>query len=522
MPDYRPQQLATVSANILAALCLALNTALTTVLTTVLTTALTSCVDSADGDTTAAGAGGSIGLPTGGNVLGVDTVSAKALDSSANADGGAASADSNAALGDAGTTGNADGGGTADTGAGGADSGQVGDGQPPQDSEPALEDTEPALDDAEPGLEDTEPGLEDTEPELEDTEPATKSDIKDNGEDPNKPWYTIPIADQYIGPDLPDTSPSETSTSAIPPVCSPLIGSVSVTESVGAGGKIDIVVWIDTSGSMSQEAAWTNQNMNKFTLFLESKKIDYKLVLYGTGLGLCIGPPLGDGLCNSAQPQKFLAVKFGVASTNGLTLMQTPANFAKFSLFLRPDAVHNMIGITDDNSSTPAATFKANYSTLLNNAGLNSKFVYHAICSFANEANPNQAGNCNTGASYSKQHIELAQSTNGTLYQVCKNDWTAIFDGLSKAVAATAKPVCTYNLPAPATKKYNPANVKVSHLENGVVVSLKKIANGTSCAESPNGWFYDNAVTPTTATLCDSQCKQLVGGAIVFNFGCAL
>jgi hypothetical protein len=289
---------------------------------------------------------------------------------------------------------------------------------------------------------------------------------------------------------------------------------------VGPGGKIDILVWIDTSGSMSQEAAWTNQNMNKFTQYLENKKIDYRLVLYGTGLGLCIGPPLGDAACNSAQPQKFLTIKQMVASTNGLTMMQTQTNFDKFKQFLRADAIQNIIGITDDQSATPAATFKTNYGNLLSKQGLNPNFVYHAICSFINAANPNQVGNCSTGASYGSQHIALAQSTGGTLYQVCQNDWTAIFDGLSKAVAATAKPVCTYKLPVPAGKTVTWKNVKISHVENQKVAQLNMISGESACAANPDGWFYDDPLKPTTATLCAETCKKLVGGAVLFNFGC--
>lgn len=306
----------------------------------------------------------------------------------------------------------------------------------------------------------------------------------------------------------------------LPPICTALIGSVPVNESVGPGAKVDIVVWIDTSGSMSQEAAWTNQNMNKFTQYLENQKIDYHLVLYGTGLGLCIGPPLGDTACNSAQSQKFLTIKQAVASTNGLTMMQTQTNFDKFKQFLRADAVHHMIGITDDQSATPAATFHANYSNRLSNQGLNPKFVYHAICSFINANNPNQAGNCPTGASYGSQHIALAQSTGGTLYQVCQNDWTAIFDGLSKAVAATTKPGCTYKLPLPANKTVTWKNVKVSHVENQKVAQLTLIAGESACAANPDGWYYDDPLNPTTATVCAETCKMLVGGAVVFDFGC--
>ncbi|MBM4344149.1 MAG: hypothetical protein FJ100_12340 [Deltaproteobacteria bacterium] len=468
------------------------------------------CADAGQGGPQAATLGTGPSLPSTGRLMpGLDAVSARSLDASGG--DGAAGKPDGAPGGDA-AAGPETGGDTAGDAATGTD----------LDAGPTGTDAgEPDAD--EPDAEEPDTEEPDADEPVEEVAPDVK-DVKDTGEDPSKPWYNNPIADQYVGPDLPDadSGASETSSGSIPPVCSPLIGSVSVTETVGPGGKIDIVVWIDTSGSMSQEAKWTNENMNKFTQYLENKKIDYRLVLYGTGLGLCIGPPLGDGACNSAQPQKFLTLKFAVASTNGLTLMQMPGNFDKFKLFMRADAVHNMLGITDDNSGTPADTFKTNYEKLLSNTGLNPKFVYHSICAYVNDQNPNQAGICNTGASYSSQHIALAQMTGGSLFQVCKTDWSAIFDGLSKAIAATAKPVCTYNLPVAANKNFNAANVKLSHLENGVVVPLKKIAGSNGCGATPDGWYYDNPSAPKTATLCDETCKKLVGGSIVFNFGCAL
>ena len=484
--------------------------------------AVAGCSQSASTENTAASGGVGAGLPDtlAGPSVKSDTISVKSLDGI----GGTGSDTSRGHDGSAGTDGahGPDNEALADITTAGADAAAP-DAAPPGDSSGPLEDGGATDDDA--GATDEDAG---SDPDSEWPVPDVVKDAgPDNGEDPTKPWYSNPLPDQYTYADTPDSkdgASSDVGAQAFPPVCTPQIGSVSVTESIGAGGKIDIVVWIDTSGSMSQEAAWTNQNINKFTQYLETKGLDYRLVLYGTGLGLCVGPPLGTGpaACNSAQPQKFLTVKNMVASTNGLTLLMTQKNFDLYKLFLRPDAAHNIIGITDDNSSTAAATFKTNYGNMLLAVGLQDKFVYHAICSFVNEANPNQAGNCSTGAAYGLQHVSLAQSTGGTLYQVCKNDWTAIFDGLSKAVAATAKPVCTYKLPAPVSKKWNPQNVKVSHIESGVVVQLNHIAAESQCAASPNGWYYDNDLVPTTVTLCNEQCKKLVGGAVVFNFGCAL
>ncbi len=462
---------------------------------------------------------GAFGLPTG-NVGGLD---AGAKDSTASKDSAA----------DKDTLGvGQDGGGTsADAGATGADGEQpdpdaaansdgandpdAGDPQAdaanPEDGE--LEDATDL--DGEPGSEEDAQGTdEDSATPPLDIKDA-KSDVYDNGEDPNNPWYNTPLPDEYIGADTPDAGgSSDTSGQSLPPICTPVIGSVSVKETVGPGGKLDIVIWIDTSGSMSQEAAWVNQNVIKFMDYLAQKGIDYRVVMFGSGLGLCASG------CPTADVKHFLWVQQYVSSTNGPNLISTATQFNKYKAFLRPDATHNIVAISDDNCSMLPATFVSTYENLLQGAGLMPKFIYHSIVSFVNAANPAQTGNCPGGASYGSFHIGVSKSTNGSMFQLCQKDWTLLFDDLSKAVAATAKPVCTYKLPLAAGKQVTWKNVKVSHIENQVVAPLTLIPNEAGCANNPSGWFYDDPLKPTTATLCEATCKKLVGGAVTFNFGC--
>lgn len=377
----------------------------------------------------------------------------------------------------------------------------------PSDDAAPLEDSGDPADvedpDADPGSDEDAEGLADV------------AEIKDTGEDPNNPWYTTPLPDQYVSADTADASgPSDSAGQSLPPICTPLIGSVSVTETVGPGGKLDIVIWIDTSGSMSEEAAWVNQNVIKFMDYLAKKGIDYRVVMFGSGLGLCASG------CPTADVKHFLWVQQYVSSTNGPNLISTATQFNKYKAFLRPDATHNIVAISDDNCSMLPATFISTYEKLLKDAGLMPKFIYHSIVSFINAANPAQTGNCPGGASYGSFHIGVSKSTNGSMFQLCQKDWTVLFDDLSKAVAATAKPVCTYKLPVPAGKTVTWKNVKVSHVENQKVAQLKMITGESACAANPDGWFYDDPLKPTTATLCAETCKKLVGGAVLFNFGC--
>ncbi len=376
-----------------------------------------------------------------------------------------------------------------------------------------------------------DPGItEDAGAPEEDAEPEdivlVKDAKADNGEDPSNPWYNNPIPDEYALPDLPDAGGGSTDSNgqATPPLCAPKTASLSVTETFGPGGKLDIIIWVDTSGSMTEEAKWVSTNISKFAGFVANKKIDYRLVLVGvtqSGVTLCAGPPLGTGspACSSADAAKFMVVKKPIQSTDGL--LKLIQYYPDFKAFLRPEAVKNIIAVTDDNSSMTAANFTAQWNAL-QPAGA-AKFVYHGIVSYNNDTNPvASTSKCSTGATLSKVHIELATQTGGYLFQLCKQDWTPAFDALAQAVAATAKPVCTYKIPVGPSVAYTPSAVKILHIENGNAVALPNLCGPEACAGAPSGWFYDDPKKPTTVTLCPEKCKALVGGALAFNFGCAM
>ncbi len=373
----------------------------------------------------------------------------------------------------------------------------------------------------EPG-EDTAESLQDG---VEDTKPPYGG-LPDTGEDPNNPWYSNPIPDEYTLPDLPDTgdTASDTNGQVMPPLCSPKTASLSVTETYGPGGKLDIIIWVDTSGSMTEEAKWVSTNISKFAGFVATKKIDYRIVLVGKTSGavaLCAGPPLGTGspLCDTANPAVFMTVKKPIMSTDGLSKLL--AYYPDFKAFLRPDAVKNIIAVTDDNSTLSAANFTAQWNALQPVGG--AKFVFHGIISYNNEANPfASTSTCSTGASLSKVYLDLAKQTGGYTFQLCKPDWTPAFDALAQAVAATAKAVCTYKIPVDSSVAYTPSAVKILHIENGSAVALPNVCGPEACAGAPTGWYYDDPKNPTTVTLCPDKCKALVGGALAFNFGCAM
>jgi hypothetical protein len=63
-----------------------------------------------------------------------------------------------------------------------------------------------------------------------------------------------------------------------------------------SSGKADIVWWIDTSGSMGEEAKYLKANINNFATYIEKAGIDYRIIMVGQtrgSIGVCVKPPLG-------------------------------------------------------------------------------------------------------------------------------------------------------------------------------------------------------------------------------------
>ena len=166
----------------------------------------------------------------------------------------------------------------------------------------------------------------------------------------------------------------------------PCLGTVTLQGST-AGGKADIVVWVDTSTSMDQEAAYVNENLNDLANHIVAAGVDARVVLVGWGVHgrfLCIKPPLGKfkylgrgtisscsnvGGTNTTNLPKFKHVQEYINSNAGLQVVlntyeayypQVTANIQlngkgqgyqpgwSWNDMVRPDAVLAFVAVTDD------------------------------------------------------------------------------------------------------------------------------------------------------------------------------
>ena len=280
-------------------------------------------------------------------------------------------------------------------------------------------------------------------------------------------------------------------------------------ESIATGGAVDIIWFIDTSGSMAKETEWVQQNLNDFAAYIGAQNLDYRVVLIGAS-SVCVAPPLGGANCTDGP--NYRHVKQTVASTNGPEKIIT--TYPKWQDFLRAEATKNFVAVTDDNSARSAQWFNTELAKL-SNPGFQDGFIFHSIVAFGDVP----AKGCATGAEIGQVYLDLTTQTNGVKFPVCSEDWKPIFDQLARSVAASAKVPCSYSIPpAPAGKTFNLNLIEVYRTDPGKEGLIPRAANAASCGAE--GWYYDDPSAPKTVLLCPQTCTDVAGGKIEIEFGC--
>jgi hypothetical protein len=284
----------------------------------------------------------------------------------------------------------------------------------------------------------------------------------------------------------------------------------TVAEATPVGGGVDIIIFIDTSGSMNQETAWVQQNINAFASYIGGLSLDYRVVLIADGDKICVPAPLGGPGCTDGP--NFRHVKVYVGSRDGLK--KTINTYSQYQDFLRADTTKNFVAITDDNSTEGASWFKTELAKLTN-PGFADGFFYHSIVAYGDI----EKKGCSTGAKIGQAYLDLTDETGGVKFKVCETDWSSIFDAMAQSVASSAALPCTYPFPDPGEGKLiNPFQIKVNHLsEAGVQQEALEKLTKTTCGD---GWYFDDDTTPTSVILCPKTCERLQDGKIQVDFGC--
>ncbi|MEM6993337.1 MAG: hypothetical protein AAF721_22685 [Myxococcota bacterium] len=285
----------------------------------------------------------------------------------------------------------------------------------------------------------------------------------------------------------------------------------------------DIIVVIDTSGSMSAEAAFVQAQMNSFSIQIEAANVDSRIVLISSN-EVCIGAPLGSGACPAdTNPPDYLHVQQSVGSSNGLELLVSL--YPEYAAHLRPTAVTHVVMVSDDDSSIDAPNFIGQFVALSPHL---ADFVFHGIIAPEDPflACTNMTTCCGLAAEQGTVYQALIQATGGVEGNLCEQEFQPIFQAVAQEVIGGASLSCSFEIPpAPAGETFNKDEVNVE-FDDGAGGSLEigRVDSAAACGQVTNGWHYDNPDDPQVIVLCPQTCGEVQGFAqasIGIIFGCA-
>ncbi len=299
-----------------------------------------------------------------------------------------------------------------------------------------------------------------------------------------------------------------------PGTAKPYVQLIPVVQTESGNGKVDVVLLIDSSGSMDTEIGLVNGNLVAFRDILTKSGLDWRLIVIGFGSGLCKTGCTAD--------PKFQWVQKTIGSHDSLKVMVD--NYSAYQGFMRADAIKNVIVVSDDESMVSAASFKSSVAGLGKFGAMEAAplgFVFHSIVSY----DPNNVSkNCSTGKAVGNVYLSLTAETKGSKHPVCASDWKPVFESLANSVAKTTFTICDYEVVVPTGATYVPSELVLSAAIKGPPqsnVSLVQISGKAGCAAQPKGWYFSNPAAPNKVVLCEAQCQALTAAdSMSLDYGC--
>ena len=280
----------------------------------------------------------------------------------------------------------------------------------------------------------------------------------------------------------------------------------------------DIIFVVDNSGSMGDEAAAIQTNINGFSQQIIDSGVDVRVVLISSypndGNGICVDAPLGSGGCPNADNNAptFTHVDQEVDSHNAWQrVLQT---YPQWSNVMRPEASTHLVVVTDDTSNTPLADFDPAFRAL--NPNFEGYFQHSVVCH----------SDCDDAAGIGSNYINLSNLTGGVAADLCLQDFQGVFDTLSTEVISGSSLACEWEIPAPPDgQEFDKEAVNVEFSDGmGGGFEVGAVGTAADCPNVADGWFYDNPDDPQQILVCPQTCDKIQGylmGTIDIIFGCA-
>lgn len=317
-----------------------------------------------------------------------------------------------------------------------------------------------------------------------------------------------------------DIDASGTSTGSVNPDAA--CATVS-SEAMAGLQPADIIIAVDTSGSMDEESAEVQANLNNFAQVIVNSGIDVHVVLIADG-SVCIPPPLGLGCPADENLPTYRHVQQSVGSNDGLQVILS--TYPQWKPSLRPNATKTIAIVTDDDSDMSAGEFTNQLLAL--DPPTFQGFKFDAIyayedpdtCTFACFAQG--CANCGKccpscvplSAAEGTVYTDLVAQTGGVKGDLCDQDFDPVFQGMATAVVSQSSISCQYDIPmVPDGGTIDPAKVNVSYTPGGgSAQTIGYVPGGAAdCTQQVGGWYYDDPASPTQIILCPSTCTSVQG-----------
>lgn len=215
---------------------------------------------------------------------------------------------------------------------------------------------------------------------------------------------------------------------------------------LGAQGEpLDVVVAVDSSGSMVDEIGKVREGLNTLVFLLADAGHDVRLILVSarstSSVGVCVPAPLGSGTCPADdRPPSYLHVQQSVDS--GYALQKILATHDSWGSSLRDGSRRSVIVISDDDSELEASDFVAG---LLARDPDFASFQFHAIAASARGAFVAAApGPCDClvtdhaceipSAAQGAEYGRLAEERHGVFFDLCEEDWTPAWPLIARRI----------------------------------------------------------------------------------------
>lgn len=320
---------------------------------------------------------------------------------------------------------------------------------------------------------------------------------------PIDPGTSGPTTGATMGPPEEDstssTGPDDAATFAFDVNWVPDVGAGTVCEqfSIDSTPQLvptDLIIAVDGSGSMVEEAAGVEAELNRLVSRVLEQGVDLRVVLLARAsgsTGVCIDAPLGSGQCpmDSHEPG-FRHIDIDVGSWAPLQVIVDA--FPQYADMLRPAARRQVLVVSDDNSfALSGQAFVQEFEAL---DVWNEGFVFHSIATFSD---------CEDGVSLGLEYEWLSTETGGSLGDLCRQQFDGLFEGVASGTVE-ASDGCVYPL---GERLAWPEDEGLAVLELGGV-ALHPLGGPRGCMGQVQGWFLDDAQQDASLHLCPSSCER--------------